>query len=172
VRNSPCASGSETMKRAAQEGIQDHGEPIELVEVRSPEQLAVVGGVRALRPFTPAKRLLLRMPSVQAPLQHATERRLNFWLGVCGCKAGGLMFLAALAWQIGDPSRAHASILEAVVLGAGSVVAAGIVSKVATVLIARALFITEIALFLRRSATMDEKGNVSDGLQRNRSVDH
>ena len=152
------------MKDSAQNWINEDGSEIELFEVRSPKQLAAVAGLWPLKPFMSAKRLLLRIPSVQASLQQATERRLNFWLGVCGCKAGGLLFLAALAWQIGGPSRVHASRIEAVLLGAVWVIAAGIVGKMVTVLIARAIFIAEIALFLHRSATMYDNGSSSHGL--------
>jgi len=137
------------MKPSVQGQVQDDDARMEVVEVRSVEQLAAVAGFRSLRQFMSPQRLLLRIASVQRPLQQATERRLNFWLGVCGCRVGALLFLGELAWQIEGPSRAHASILEAVLLGGGWVVAAGILGKATAVLIARAMFMAEAALFLQ-----------------------
>jgi hypothetical protein len=138
------------MKHSIREQTGNDSRRIEVVEVRSPEQLAAVAALRPLRRFISAKRLLLRIPSVKAPLQQATERRLNFWLRVCGCQAGALLLLAALAWQIGVLSRAHATPVKAVLLGSMLVAAAGIVGKAISLLIARAMFMAEAALFLRR----------------------
>ena len=124
----------------------------EAIAVRSPEQLAAVAGLRPFRPLTTAKRLSLQLPLVQASLQHDVERRLNFWLGICGCKSGGLLMLAALVWQIGINSRVHAWTLKEVLLAAGWILTAGVTGKVVALLTARAVFIAEIALFLHRSS--------------------
>jgi hypothetical protein len=129
----------------------------EALVVRSPEQLAVVAGLRPFRPLTTAKRLSLQLPSVHASLQHPVERRLNFWLGICGCKSGGLLLLAALVWQIGINSRVHAWTFKEVLLAVGWILTAGVTGKVVALLIARAVFIAEITLFLRGSATMNER---------------
>lgn len=137
---------------------------LDVVEVTSPEQLAVLAGLRPFRPFLSMKRLSLQMPSVQGAPQDAAERRLNFWLGVCGCKPGGLLLLVALIWRIAGHSRTEAWTLEGVLVAAGWVVAAGVVGKLAALLIARVMVLATTASFLRGSAGIPEHGGVSHGL--------
>jgi ABC-type iron transport system FetAB permease component len=119
------------------------------VLVRTPEQLAAVARIRPLWQFMAEKRLVLQFTSLDDRLQQAAERRLNFWLSVCGCQAGALFFLTALVWQIAQRSHAHAPIPEAVLLIGGTAVAAGIVGKAAAILAARAIFLAQAARFIR-----------------------
>jgi hypothetical protein len=123
---------------------------MEVVEVSSPDQLAAVARARPVGRFMSAKRVRLRLSSVPHPLQEATERRLNFWLGICGCQLGALVLLGTLGWQIGAAPRTHDSVLEAVLFTGGLSLAAGLLGKSMAVLFARAMFMAEAAWFLWR----------------------
>jgi hypothetical protein len=78
-------------------------------------------------------------------MSRATERRLSYWRSVCGCRAGALFLLAALVWQIVNPPHGHDSTLHAVLRGAGLGIAAGLLGKVAAILLARAIYLSEVA---------------------------
>jgi hypothetical protein len=121
-----------------------------VVEVRSPEQLATIAGLRPLRHFLARRRIALRLPFVDSSRQQSAERRWNFWLGVCGCQAGALFLLGALVWQIGNRPGAQLPLLAAVLRAGALAVTAGIAGKAAAVLGARAIFTVEAGLFLRR----------------------
>lgn len=86
-----------------------------------------------------------------SPAHTALERRLDFWRQVCGCHAGALCALAALAWCIFGYDHASASTLGAVLRGVAVVIGAGVLGKAAAVIVARAAFIAETALFIRRA---------------------
>jgi|SRR5215213_4034804 len=122
----------------------------EVIEVTSPQQLVALADRRPWRWFMPAKKIRLRIPSGGQALQQATERRLNFWRGVCGCQAGALLVLAALTWFILGPAQTFDTTLEAVLHGGALVIGAGILGKSVTVLCARAMFIAEAAFFVWR----------------------
>lgn len=132
------------------QGHEPQGAQIELVEVISPEQLAAISGFRSLRLFMARKQLRLRIPSPHAAMQQATERRLNFWLGVCGCKVGGVLFLAAVMWQLYAQRQDDAPALMAILHASWQVLAAAIAGKMAAILLARAAFMVDIALFQHR----------------------
>lgn len=121
------------------------------VEVRSIQQLVSLADPRPWRWAMSAKAISLQIPSVGKSLQQATQRRLNFWHQVCGCHAGALFALAALAWYIYSQEHTSASTLGAVLRGVAVVIAAGVFGKAAVVIVARAVFIAEAAFFIRRA---------------------
>lgn len=125
-------------------------EPAAVVEVRSIGQLIALADPRPWRWAMSRKAISLQIASVEGSLQQATERRLTFWRRVCGCIAGALFALAALAWCIYSHEHASASLLGAVLRGVAVVVAAGVLGKAAALVAARAAFIAEITFFIRR----------------------
>jgi hypothetical protein len=66
------------------------------------------------------------------------QTRLDFWRNVCGCNVGALVALATLAWYISQ-DHGDVSTLGAVLRGAAIVVAAGLLGKLVTIALARAV---------------------------------
>lgn len=92
----------------------------------------------------------MQIVGMESSVQQATEKRLNLWLGVCGCQAGALFALAALAWCVWGPAQAFDPPFNAVLYGCAIVIGAGVVGKVLTVLSARAMFIADASFFAWR----------------------
>ena len=120
-----------------------------ILQVTSADQLATLAGLR-LRWSSPAA-ISLSLPFVETGLQRTVERRLNFLRGVCGCQAGALFALGALAWSIASPPDAG-STLGAVLRAAAFVVGMGILGKALALLGARALFASQASRLVRRAA--------------------
>lgn len=87
-----------------------------------------------------------------SPADTALERRLIFWRQVCGCQMGALCALVALGWYICGYDNASASTSGAVLRGVAVVITAGLLGKGAAVIVARAVYISEMALFIRRAS--------------------
>jgi hypothetical protein len=138
--------------------VNDQHALADVLEVSSIEQLAALADVRPWRWFTPAATISLRIPSVGRALQETTERRLNFLRGVCGCQAGALFVFVSLAWYVAGPAQ-ELDLTASVVRGGALVVGAGILGKVLTVVIARAIFVSEATLFAWRiRRTVQQRG--------------
>jgi hypothetical protein len=88
---------------------------------------------------------------MELPPKTAHERRLRFWREVCGCQVGALCAIAALAWWVFGHDHTSASTVGAVLAGAGVVIAAGVVGKLAAIAAAHAILKVEIALMMRRA---------------------
>jgi hypothetical protein len=124
-------------------------EPQELVVVGSREQLAAVAGLPSLLRLSGPGRIALRIPDVPLTLQEATERRLAFWLAVCGCQPGALCLFAAIAWLWAYPLPSQGSFGRDLLAGGGAALAAAITGKVVALAIARVARVAETAFFLR-----------------------
>ena len=127
-----------------------------VLEVTSLDELAALAGLR-LRWPTPAM-IALRLPFVETAVQQATERRLNFLRGVCGCQAGALFALAALAWSIASPAPESGSTLAVVLHAAAFVVGMAILGKALAILAARAIFASQASWLARRARRLAERG--------------
>jgi hypothetical protein len=127
-----------------------------VLEVTSPDELAALAGLRLRWPT--AATIALRLPFVEAALQQATERRLNFLRGVCGCQAGTLFALAALAWFIASPAPESGSTLAMVLHGAAFVVGMAILGKALAIVAARAIFASQASSLARRARRLAERG--------------
>ena len=87
-----------------------------------------------------------------------TERRLEFWRGVCGCHAGALAVVVALGWLVAHLPQGAALNTASVLRGGAVVVSAGISAKLLAILAARVLYAVDAAVCarqLRRSRADD-----------------
>lgn len=100
--------------------------------------------------FAHQPKISLQIENVENSFLKLTEKRLNFWLGVCGCQAGAVFVLASLAWIVFG-SGGFASTLTAVLYACAIVIGAGIAGKISAILGARAMFIADAALFSWRA---------------------
>jgi|FEC22Drversion2_1045045.scaffolds.fasta_scaffold00387_3 hypothetical protein len=128
-----------------------------VLEVTSPDQLAALAA--PLSQWSPLATLSLNLPFVEAELQRKSERRLNFLRGVCGCQAGALFALAALAWSIAGPPSIlvpeSGSTPVMVLHAAAFVVGMGILGKALAIVAARAVFASLAALLVRRARSAE-----------------
>jgi len=126
-----------------------------ILQDTSLDQLAALAGPRA-RWSGPA-RISLELPLVERSRQLATERRLNFLRGVCGCQAGALFAVAALVWSIASPPDAGAAF--AIVLRAAAfVIGMAILGKVLALVAARALFAVQVNRLARHTRLAAQGG--------------
>lgn len=93
----------------------------------------------------------LRLPFLEADLQAATERRLNFWRTVCGCQAGALLLLATLGVRLPAMLRAPEWTLATLAIEGGIAVLAALAGKVSAIIGARLLLAVDVALLQRRA---------------------
>lgn len=122
----------------------------ETLVVTSPERLVAMATALAWKSIFVRRKLSLQMDARAGISQQAIEKRLNFWLAVCGCQAGGLCVLAALAWYLMSGAGALDFTLNAVLYGCAIGLGAGIVGKIAVMLGARMLFVGDALLASRR----------------------
>jgi hypothetical protein len=121
-----------------------------LLEVTSLEQLAALARVQPWLLFGATPKISLQLPLISAAQQRTTEKRLNFWLEVCGCTAGALLVLASLAWYVVGAAPAFDGTLGAVLRRVVVVIGVGMVGKAAALLSTRLLFIADTSLFVFR----------------------
>ena len=128
-----------------------------VLQVTSPDQLAALAGLRA-RWSAPAA-LSLDLPLVETMRQRTAERRLNFLRGVCGCQAGALFAVLALAWSIADPPDAG-STLAAVLRAVVFVVGMALLGKGLALVAARALFAAQASRLVRHARRLAVQGGI------------
>lgn len=121
----------------------------ETLVVTSPERLAATATALAWKSIFVRRKLSLQMDARAGISQQTIEKRLNLWLAVCGCQAGGLCVLAALAWYVMSGAGAFDFTLKALLYGCALVLGAGIVGKIAVMLGARMLFVVDALLASR-----------------------
>jgi hypothetical protein len=87
------------------------------------------------------------------PMRLRWERRLTFWLNVCGCQTGALLTLSALVWRVSVALHQPLPTWGTMASHLGWVLGAALLGKVGGLAIGRVLLVLDLTRLGRQLAT-------------------